>query len=250
MSSIKAKIRVVIAALILVFTVVMMFSFILESDKEVRKLVLVTSIPMFTESGFVDLIDSVSIIYKKDMLLYELMPTYQYNFDKADLLKSKYAKYKYFLLKKGDKYGYLFDSINALKAKRFKTDSILKRSGYLDQSFFKQDKYRRIKTTINKKGFAKMETYIPIESYKNKGCDTMEIFYTSGLKNIEYSLSHYLDSISGLKVCMLKMKFNSKFVKEAGRTIPASEVILILKEDLSNLSQYDVFIKNVSKKQY
>ncbi|MET0945875.1 MAG: hypothetical protein ABWY22_10730 [Flavobacterium sp.] len=204
---------------------------------------------MFTESGFVDLIDSVSIIYKKDTLLYELMPTYHYNFDKTDRLQSKYAKYKYFLLKKGDKYGYLFDSINCLKAKRFKTDSILKRSGFLDQSFFKEDKYRRIKTTNNKKEFAKIETYIPIESYKNEGCDTMQIFYTSKLKNIEYSLSNYLDSTSGLKVCMLKMKFNSKFVKEVGRTIPTSEVTLILKEDVSNLSQYDAFIKYFSKKE-
>ena len=229
--------------LILIFLSWTTYSFVFEPQKKIRKIVLTTSIPMLTEKGFVDLIDSVSVIYKNDILLYELMPTYYYNFNENDSLENKHTKYKYFILKKGDKRGYIFDSLNAINSRKIDTDSILKKTGFLDPTFFNKNDCSLIKTIKNKDGFAKIETYAT-KKYSDNDCDTMQVYYTNKIKNIEYTLSKHLDSVSKLKVCMIKMKFNSRFVKDAKRVFPASEVTLSIKEELSNLKRYESFINH------
>jgi len=239
MISSEKSIKTVSSALIIIIALIF-YSFV--NYNRTRKIITTYCFPVIIEGKFCELIDSTSIIYKDNFTLYEMMPNHTSKIRKDSILDEQ-VKYKYFIIKKGEHYGSLYDSLNSMKSRKLLADSLLQKTGFLDGDLFENKyKFKLNKTIQNKGEYAKIETYIPKVKEKNSP-DTTLIYYSKGLKNIEFSLSKSLDNNSEVKVCKIEFVFNSKFDKTHKMIFPKSSHWFSIKEDtISNLSKYDDFI--------
>ncbi|MES2240895.1 MAG: hypothetical protein V4497_11625 [Bacteroidota bacterium] len=240
MNNSKKSIKAIKTALILT-TTLLFYSFI-SNKNTIRKIITTYSFPAIIDGNIYELKDSTSIIYKNNFTLYEMMPNHTATISK-DTITSEEVKYKYFILKKGDEHGFLYDSLNTISNRKLFADSLLQKTGFLDGDLFKnKDKYVLNKTFKNKGEYAKIEVYIPKTTWESSP-DTTLIYYSKGLKNIDFSLSQSLDNHNDVKVCKIEFVFNAKFNKAQKMISPKSSHWFSIKEDtISNLSKYDDFI--------
>jgi hypothetical protein len=240
--SIKAASTALILIIALTF-----YSFV-NYKKPIRKIITTYCFPSIIDGKLYELIDSTSIIYKDNFTLYEMMPNHTSKIRKDSILDEQ-VKYKYFIIKKGEHFGFLYDSLNSIKSRKLLADSLLQKTGFLDGDLFKNKYKYKLNKTIKSKGeYGKIEAYIPKVKEK-KSPDTTLIYYSKGLKNIEFSLSQSLDRLSEEKVCKIEFVFNSKFDKDHKMMFPKASHWFSIKEDtVSNLSKYDNFINAFSNK--
>ncbi len=235
------SIKAASTALILLILILTLNSFV-DNNKTTRKVTLTYCIPVIIDGNFNNLIDSTSIIYKDNTILYEMMPIHQHDLYKDSTIIHT-VKYKYFILKKGNEYGFLYDSLNTSINRKLLADSLLKKTGFLDGDLFKnKNEYSLYKTKKNTGEYAKIEVYLP--KLKKEGRpDTTLIYYSKGLKNIPYSLSESLDSSKKMKVCKFRFAFNAHFDNVRNEMFPISSHWFSIKEDaVSDLTKYDAFI--------
>jgi hypothetical protein len=226
---------------LVIITALICYSFV-KYKKPIRKIITTYCIPSIIDGKFYELIDSTSIIYTDKYTLYEMMPNHTSKILK-DSINYEQVNYKYFMLKKGEEFGFLYDSLNTKNNRKLSADSLLQKTGFLDGDLFKNKyKYNLSKTIKSRGEYSKIEVYIPKVKEKFSP-DTTLIYYSKGLKNIEFSLSKSLDSDSETKVCKIQFVFNSEFDKDHKMMFPKSSHWFSIKEDtLSNLSKYDNFI--------
>lgn len=241
----KRSIKAISIALILITTLTS-YSFI-KNKKPIRKIITTYCFPTIVDGKIYELIDSTSIIYKDNFKLYEMMPNHTAKISKDSIIGEE-VKYKYFILRKGDKYGFLYDSLNTINNRKLLADSLLQKTGFLDGDLFKnKNKYILNKILKNKGDYAKIEVYIP-KTNEESSPDTTLIYYSKDLKNIDFSLSQSLDNYNKVKVCKIEFVFNAKFNKAKKMIFPKSNHWFSIKEDtISNLSKYDDFINAFRK---
>lgn len=242
MIKLNKSIKAVLTALILILLSLSLNSFVYNNNKT-RRIITSYSFPTIIDGKFYNLMDSTSIIYKENTILYEMMPNHKENIDENNIVTNKRVEYKYFIMKKGEKYGFFYDSLNTSINRKLLADSLLKKTGFLDGDLFKnKNEYSLYKTKKNKGEYAKIEVYLP--KLKKEGRpDTTLIYYSKGLKNIPFSLSESLDRSKKMKVCMIRCAFKTQFENVHKVMFPNSSLWLSIKEDtVSNLTKYDVFI--------
>ncbi|WP_281297556.1 hypothetical protein [Flavobacterium limnophilum] len=234
--------RIKAASTALILIIALTFYSFVNYKKPIRKIITTYCFPSIIDGKLHELIDSTSIIYKDNFTLYEMMPNHTSKIRKDSILDEQ-VKYKYFIIKKGERYGFLYDSLNVGNNRKLLADSLLQKTGFLDGDLFKnRNKYNLNKIIKSKGEYAKIEIYIPKVKEKFSP-DTTLIYYSKELKNIEFSLSQSLDSDSETKVCKIQFVFNSKFDKDHKMIFPQSSHWFLIKEDISsNLSKYDDFI--------
>lgn len=233
--------KAVSTALLLAILTLTLNSFVY-NEKTTRKIILTYCIPVVIGSKNFNIIDSTSIIYKENTVIYEMMPNHKEEINK-DTLTVHTVEYKYFIMKKGEKYGFFYNSLNTSNNRKLLADSLLKKTGFLDGDLFKnKNEYSLCKTIKNKGKYAKIEVYLP--KLKKEGRpDTTLIYYSKELKNIPYSLSESLDSSTKMKVCKFRFAFNAHFDKVRNVMFPISSHWFSIKEDtVPDLTKYDVFI--------
>lgn len=243
------SIKAASTALILLFLLLTIYSFVTVKDKKIRKLIYTSHMPAIINGKDVVFDINSSIIYKETVILYEIMPNHYQLFNEKDSLIRDTIKYKYLIVKEGEKIGFFYDSLSATKYRKINADSILfKTSSILVREIYDKKSFSLIKTNKNKEGYPLIETYY--NNIKNHtSADTMKVYYTNGLKNTEHSLSKYLDSINKLKVCKISGIFGPLFLKEYSKTVQRTEFWFSIKEDtVSNLSKYDDFINAFNSK--
>jgi hypothetical protein len=233
--------KVVIATL-----VILLFSFTsIESNNKIRKIVNSYKMSIFfnLENGKGSeyiMTDSTSIIYKNDIVLYELLGQH-YIEETKDTIIYKPTIYSYFIIKKGDLTGRLYKSLNDTKYKIVQTDSLLQKTGFLD-NFSKSIKnpYTTLYTTVVN-GDEKIEIYNLIKK-KYGYADTLKVYYTKRMKNIDFSLAPEIDNKT-YKVCKLELTHLTAIDSISKKIIPSSINWFSIKEDTtSNLSKYEEFI--------
>jgi hypothetical protein len=233
--------KVVIATL-----VILLFSFTsIESNKKIRKIVYSYKMSIFfnLENGKGSeyiMTDSSSIIYKNDIVLYELLGQH-YIEETKDTIIYKPTIYSYLIIKKGDLKGRLYKSLNDTKYRIVQTDSLLQKTGFLDNfsKSIKNPNTTLYKTLVN--GDEKIEIYNPIKK-KYGYSDTLKVYYTKKMKNIDFSLAPEIDN-NIYKVCKIEDTYLTAIDSISKKIIPSSKNWFSIKEDTtSNLSKYEEFI--------
>lgn len=218
------------------------------SKNEITKTSLHNSFPVFkSDAGFFIVDDSVAVINYKNYALYEFEHVFYIQNDTAII--DKKVINRYFLRKEKEQYGYYYDSLNAKTGKRVKTDSILNKKAYYNQTFYFPSIMQLISSKKNHNGYELIEKYKCKTKIDLTYPDTVIVYYSNKMKSTSFTLSKDLDSIKKLKVLKMRAIFNSQFIKGQPNKFPQYEYKFELKEDsISNLKKYQDFIeKEISK---
>lgn len=236
--------KVLLGAFGLFMFLIILCSFIKKTKKnEIIKTYLCYSFPVFkSDASYFLIYDSIALIQYKNYMLFEFKDIYTLQNDTAIVKKT--INYKYFLLKKNELYGFYYDSLNTDICKKFKKDSILSKKAFYGQSLFNSSKMLLLNFKKNE------NSYNLIEKYKCKSKidltypDTMIVYYTNQMKNVDFTLSKELDSIKKLKVQKIRAIYNSQFIKGTPNKFPAYEYKFELKKDtITNLEKYSALLK-------
>lgn len=218
------------------------------SKDEITKTYLCASLPVFrSDTNYVTILDSVAVINYKNYALYEFEDIHTVQNDTA-IIERKVIN-RYFLLKEKEKYGYYYDSLNAKSGKKARTDSILSKKAYYNQTFYFPSIMQLISSKKDQNGYKLIEKYKCKTKVDLSYPDTVIVYYSNKMKNTSFTLSKDLDSIKKLKVLKTRAIFNSQFIKGHPNKFPQFEYKRELKNDsISNLKKYKDFIeKEISK---
>lgn len=191
--------------------------------------------------------DSLTIYYLKDFILYRVAFPFEQKyltFDSSGNISSERlimrgTKFSYFIYKKGAKFGFNYDSIDAKTGRRCSTDSFLRAKFSFTESIFENSN----ETLINRKTgiphYDLMEVYTPKIKYDDTYPDSSYYYYLKKLTDIEFSFSHELDSIKKMKLCKVRFVYNPVTKGTSPFAIPKREFLFQI-EELSILNQTEI----------
>lgn len=164
--------------------------------------------------------DSLFLFYSDSSIVYKF-PKVQVDRHNGEIISQK-TSYNYLVYNKNDIYGQYFTSPQANDGSKVKVDSLLNRKWRLKVSFL--DGYELIKSTKN--SYPNNEL---VEKYicDKKGMqhpDTVILYYTNTLDDVEFSLSDSLDRLKGQKLFKIKCIFNPQIYKDHPFNFPRREV--------------------------
>jgi len=171
-----------------------------------------------------NLTDTFPIYYYSNYILYQLPYTILQQNEKDSVINSK-RSYRYFLFQRGGKKGCLFESIvGKEKGREFPVDSFLADRAYyplqLDSTHINYDHLDEAKFDSATQNLT--ERYTVKDKYRGKYFDT-SYYYYSNKTEIQFSLSHQLDSAKNMKLYKVRFVFAKNFLKENNRIIPRRE---------------------------
>ena len=205
--------------------------------------------------------DSTPIYYYNNLILYQLQyffdSTYNVYNDTSKSFDMKFAmterRYKYFIYKKGDQYGILYNSLSGNIYKKTLTDSVLSHKKGPDNihSIISDSNYNLTHKYIGPDKTFYYESY----AYKNKKnsleVDSINFYYSSSLINFSLSLSPTLDSIFHSKLTKFKIIYNEGYNSVYSVKMPYREYYCeiekldtIPKEINLLFTKYEIDIKN------
>jgi len=170
--------------------------------------------------GLFEMKNNLQIAYYKDYVLYKVTTTnitdvIDHNISKdtlntdinlSDTTGTK--SFKYYVLKKGEPQGLVFDEHN--KVKVFNCDSLIRNQGlnFKEYNFFSLDLGTPDVTIRNKK-----TNEIDVEKFANKikgedEPDSLYRYYNKSLENIDFSFSPQLDMKAKSKLCKIALVYN------------------------------------------
>lgn len=167
---------------------------------------------------------SVYIYYYKNMILYK-MP-YEHNLIVNNKLEKSEIRHHYFIYTKGDSLGFNYDDYKSASIQQVPVDSIFKNE-WIKQTKLYPIIYNNNATMIYKKTNKDSGTLYEIYSIKGKTdpglSGSLFLMFTNELKNINYSLSKELDSISKMKLCSVKIVSDKRYFKGYSVTMDSYE---------------------------
>ncbi len=116
--------------------------------------------------------------------------------------------HKYFIIKKTENYGLLYDSINANKPTSLSLDSFLRGKDYRKYPFYLLSKSYKVASNIMDKGDLVEKLIDPSPEKDNP--DTLVLLYNKNLDLGEITLSRELDSIKKSKLYKVTFIYNPK----------------------------------------
>jgi hypothetical protein len=235
-----------IVMIILVFSFLLACSVRRKSDT-ISKTYNISNLPYFKgNKKFIYFRDSIGIIYYKNYILYEF-PHYLSSQNAGDTTSFRqWIKYGYFIYDKNDFYGRYYDSINSKIYKKMEVDSFLSHRAWRGQSIFKKSEDILISSNKSKGNHDLIEKYKCREKKDETYPDTIIVYYTNRMKEVEHTLSKELDADKKGKVKKIRAIYNPQVVK--GFNVPRYEIMFELKEDtVTNLDKYKLFIEKHKK---
>lgn len=150
------------------------------------------------------LIDTITISYYKDYVLYQLVSPFDMKTGKNIVTDQSY-----FIAKMNEKVGYYFPTATSNPTK-FKKDSFLTKNAMLGLSFDlpPDSTFRLIRSVKNKDVF--YEVFAARKQNQGLKPDSFYFHYNKILNKVDYSFSKDIDSIKGAKLTKVKMIFNSR----------------------------------------
>jgi len=200
-----------------------------------------SSLPYFKDNKeFIYFRDSIGIVYYKNHILYEFQEVFTLQNDTG--IVKKEVQYRYLLFDKKDFYGYYYDSINAINSRKVAVDSFLNKRAFGGQSIFSKSKDVLICSNKNQGGYKLVEKYKPKVKEDTSYPDTLIVYYTNKMKEVEHTLSKDLDKDKSMKVKKIRALYNPQIIKSI--SVPSYEIMFELKEDTdTNLERYKHFIE-------
>ncbi len=125
-------------------------------------------------------------------------------------------------------------------------DSFLSHRAYGGQSIFKKSEDILMSSHKSKGNYNLIEKYRCRVKRDETYPDTIIVYYTNKMKEVEHTLSKELDADKKGKVKKIRAIYNPQVVK--GFNVPSYEIMFELKEDtITNLEKYKLFIENHKK---
>lgn len=203
---------------------------------------------------YIDFDDSIPIYYFQDLTIYKL----PYTFDsskltyhiKADTISQEHimteTRYNYFVSKKGNNNGIWYRSIEQLDSNKIlAVDSIIKRIGIPTnlQAIIYSPNDSLLESQSLDNGNILIEKYIPKTKPDDSYNDTTLLYYSKTMKQIQFSLSPFLDSLKNKKLYKLRLAFNEAFSETYSITMPKRDIIYEIREvNVDNIDNLKILI--------
>ena len=188
--------------------------------------------------------DTLQISYYGDYELYRLPST-------LDVTNKKIKGTEpYFIFKKKDKYGFLFNSLeDSTQGTKFQVDSFLYNRGVKGKDFdMPTDTLWSLVGTEEKNNEYRLDKYTLIKEEDETVPDSIFYYYSENLKDIEYSFSNRLDSLKGMKLYKIKLIYGKKFSPSIKSVLPQREFLLEIENVVvQNKKEIIDFIKRFEK---
>jgi hypothetical protein len=206
------------------------------------------SIPIIHQDGQSEIVtDSFSVLKHNEYLLYEL--PYTRSVENETELLSVTVKFNYLLHKKGERYGFFFDSLSSNKPRKTLVDSILSSKIFYSFEFY-NNKNDSLVETCKIENESVVEKYIPKIKYDQSYPDTTYFYYTDKQLNIDYSFSSELENAKKKKIFKVEMFYKSQSYEGFNFKAPERIFSFNLKEVIINNESeiLDFFLR--TKKQF
>jgi hypothetical protein len=209
------------------------------------KLVVNYPLVQLGESKVFNLPDTIPIFYFDDYVLYNI--PYRITFENSDSLISEGKKFSYFMFRKKDKYGFLFDSLKLnSRTNKVNVDSFLFQRCYLTN--FDSGYDSLIENKSDKKDHTALKKYIPKKYYGESYYDSSYYYYSEEFNDIDYILSKQLDKRDGMKLYRVRLLYNEKVSIKYNFTLPKRELLYeIEKYAISDYEEILDFFKQFQK---
>ncbi|EHQ30350.1 hypothetical protein Mucpa_6294 [Mucilaginibacter paludis DSM 18603] len=200
--------------------------------------------------------DTLGIIYYGNYIAYQIPNEFtlsNVNMDKDQNVISENVireetKYSYMVYNKNKNYGYMFDSIGAIKAAKVSVDSFLLKRAFKNFPFYNSVIDSLVSTSTKNESL--VETRICKEKKDESFNDTIHYFYKKGFEKIDYTFSKYLDSTRNLKLYKIQMIFNPIPKGKYAFAVPKREFLFELKpNETFNSKELTVFFENFKKRE-
>ncbi len=219
-------------------------------NKEIRGIKITENFPLIDSKGKLTSYDTFStkIYYYEDKVLYHSSYHFDSTVDDKQLISE--IRYYFFVYKKGDPLGLLFDPYNNIYGKKILVDSALKKEWCNGLDFYHgyADNLLTLISSSEMQDSGIINKTFSFKGIKDTGVSGISSYwFTNKLNDIEYSLSKELDSIYKMKVYKIRLKNNSRYFKDYNYTLDAIEQAFDLERiDIKNESEilsYFSFLK-------
>ncbi len=201
----------IINVLVICFLQQLSCSAIEKSNQDsVRKIYLTFNMPVVNLAGeLTNVHDSLCIYYYNNYILYQLPNHYSQEEEGKIILRE--IQYNYFVYKKGDRDGSVFSSLKDSVGKKVKVDSVLAAEAFSTAIFYNNKNDSLIKTIQDISANTIVKMYVPKFKYDDTYGDTLYLYFTKKLKNINYSFSKELDSSMNFKLYKVRLLYNPRY---------------------------------------
>lgn len=175
-----------------------------------------------------NLTDTILIFYYSDLLVYRLLPTAKW--ETGENIKGTEP---YFIYNKRDSFGILFNSItDSSYGANYRVDSLLFNRGFKGKDLdIPADSLWSLVEVKKDNEDVSIQKYALLKQGDETSIDSIYYYYSKKMKNIEYSFSKKLDSISGMKLFKTRLVFNSKFSRAQNFITPKREISFEIREE-------------------
>lgn len=176
----------------------------------------------FEENKLSNLKDTIPIYYWENYVFYNI--PYKKTFEIDERLINEEVKYSYFLFKKGNIYGYLFNSLDDTSLpQKLQVDSFLFRRAYAAKFDLKFKSLVEVKG--DKHNNSLIEKYVPENINNETYFDTIIFYFDKRLNGIDFSFSKDLDSAKEKKLYKVRLLYNEKFSATYQMMVPKREML-------------------------
>ena len=202
-----------------------------KEKENINKFILFYNVPIVKLNGDLQNITDTLIIYtKNDLSLYAL--PYNYSIDDGNKLTLEETRFRYFIFRANEPFGYYFDSLYSQNPLKMNVDSLLKEKAFTATNYYDRINDSLIIKIQNQDNIPLIEKYIPKTKHDNSYADTTIFYYSKKLKNLDYSFSKDLEKERTLRISKVQMVFNNYFDKLYNIELPEREFSFELSECL------------------
>ncbi len=212
------------------------------SQKTISAIRVTSSLPGVDSQGqMIRHEDTLAVFYYKDLVMYQISILNTYSNTvlnksgdvESETLTGVKLVYKYFVFKKGDPFGIIFDSIDSKWGKRISVDSFLMSNTVT--SFDKFYRRKRLNDSLigiadERGGDIVVEKYIPKMKLDISKSDSTLLYLNRRLKGIGFSFSNEVDSVRKSKLVQVRIIFSTQLDKVDPYLRQRREILFKLEE--------------------
>lgn len=194
----------------------------ISNDSELRVFRINSSLPTANEQDELVIINDTMVVYfYKDLIGYQIPVLMTYSSintnSSGDILGDSLLRiantYKYFVYKKGDSLGFMYNGLEPNNRHVVSTDSFLKSNTITNFSTFLNRKIEgdsMIGIIENPTKDIRIEKYVRVSKGKLSDSDSTYLYFTSTINKINFSYSPELEKMRGMKLFKVRIIFNPK----------------------------------------
>ncbi len=218
----------IIAALYISFFGISACSQMKKPDSDVKSYELTVNYPILWDKMELDnKKDTFPIFYYKDYCVYMIRYTYSLTIDGKQTENEK--RYRYFIYKQNEKYGYYYNDTNdSVNYKEYVVDTFLFK--YACAMKFDNGGLKLVSATTDKNKNILLEKYIVPVEHGVYTFDSVYYYFDEKMNDCPYSFSKYQDSLKGAKLYSGRYLFNERYSEADKATVPKREYYFTISE--------------------